>query len=341
MTRTPRLPPGQQLAARDKWPQVGERAPADCSAPWTLQIAGEVESPRELSFEQLLALPRVSLALDIHCVTRWSKFDLRFAGVSLADVLSLANPTRAARFVSFVARSAREHSTSLPLPDALALGAVLATHCDGAPLPREHGGPLRAVVPDRYFYKSLKWLSRIDVLSEDRLGYWESQAGYHNHADPWREERFIASSLSKQEAAQILNARDFAGRELLGLDASGRDLSGLRAAGARLRNADFAHCSLVGADFRGANLSNARFHAADLRDACLVDADLEGADFSGASLAGADLQGASLTAATFCSSSGGARFDAETKVAASQLEALMPGQLEFVSVALREAQAGR
>jgi DMSO/TMAO reductase YedYZ molybdopterin-dependent catalytic subunit len=137
-----------------------------------------------------------------------------------------------AQFVSFVARSIRSHSTSLKMDDALRAGALVAFAADGAPLTEEHGGPVRVVMPGRYFYKSLKWLERIELLAEDRFGFWESTAGYHNGADPWRQERYVASGITKTQARAILGTRNIAGRDLRGLAAAGLDLSGFRATGA-------------------------------------------------------------------------------------------------------------
>lgn len=330
MSEPSRLPPGQQLAAPHKWPVVGEQAPAPHSEAWTLQVSGAVLQAVELSLDDLACLPQVERAVDIHCVTRWSKLDMHFAGVLLADVLKLAEPTGEARFISFVARSGRGHSTSLPLDDAVELGTLLATHCQGEPLGCEHGGPLRTVVPQRYFYKSLKWLSRIELLHADRLGYWEAEAGYHNQADPWRQQRFIASSISKQQAAALLASRDLSGRTLLGLDASGRDLIGLQAGRSVLRNACFDGCRLEGADFRGANLSAASFRHANLAGAAIQDADLEGANFAGALLRGVDFSGASLLAATFCEGDHSATLDRTTRLDPAQVAQLMPRQEQFV-----------
>ena len=115
------LSPGQQLVAHDKWPIVGERAPLEPAGAWQIEIAGEVASPHNFDLPALAGLPRTEVVIDIHCVTRWSRPDVSFAGVLLADLLALANPNTAARYVSFVAHSGRAHSTSLPLDDALAL----------------------------------------------------------------------------------------------------------------------------------------------------------------------------------------------------------------------------
>ena len=214
----------------------------------------------------------------------------------------------------------------------------MAYESNGNPLPVDHGGPLRLIVPGRYFYKSLKWLERIELLAEDRLGYWEAESGYHNTADPWREERYMAPALDKQEAARLLAKRDFSGRNLRSIAAAGMDLAGLSARGALLRDADFSRANLRGACFDGANLSNARLVGADLRGATFLGADVEGADFTGADLRGADLTGASLFGATFCDESAvppcGATIDATLRVAPDQLDALTPPQAAFLRAAL-------
>jgi hypothetical protein len=338
------LPPGQQLAAPGKWPSVGERLPPPWEGPWKVRIAGLVGRPAELALNDLRALPQVDVAVDIHCVTRWSMLGARFRGVRLVDVLEQARVAPEARFASFVAHSPRAHSTSLPLADALALGALVALEYDGRPLEELHGGPVRIVVPGRYFYKSVKWLVGIDLLAEDRLGHWEAEAGYHNTADPWLEQRYIAGRLTKQEAAALIAGRDFSGRELLGIEAAGRDLVGLRAHGAILRNADFRGTRLRDAAFDGANLTNARFQGADLRGASFRGAGLDGADLRGADLRSADLTGATLTAATFRGDQrdgGGlapALLDATTRIDRGSLAELTAGEEAYVLARLAIGQ---
>ncbi len=291
-------------------------------------------------------MPQVEQTVDIHCVTRWSKLGVRFSGVPLAALLELALPDRAARFVSFVARSTRAHSTSLVLADALRLRCLLALSADDEPLAEVRGGPLRVVVPGRYFYKSLKWLERIELLREDRPGFWERTAGHHNAADPWRQQRYMAPGMTKSEARMILENRDISGRDLRSLDAEGRDLRDLVARGALLRDADFRRCSLRGACFDEANLTNAHFEGADLQEATFRDADLEGADFTGADLRGACLLGASLTASSFFDESNdrensatAALLDRYTQIDAAAFDDLTPGQQAFLSAALAQAAA--
>jgi DMSO/TMAO reductase YedYZ molybdopterin-dependent catalytic subunit len=326
------LPPGQQLAAEAKWPIVGERLPAPSNQPWQLRLSGQVENPLTLSLDDLRSLPQIERTVDIHCVTRWSKLAMRFGGVELSALLARANPKSTARFVSFVARSERGHSTSLSLRDALRLGTLLALTWDGAPLPVEHGGPLRTIVPGRYFYKSVKWLRTIELLAEDRLGYWEAEAGYHNVADPWRQQRYVAPAVSKGQAAAIVAKRDLAGLALRGLDLRGHALPGLKAAAAILRDARFDACDLRGADFQLANLCNARFRRADLRGAKFNGAGLEGVDFAGADLRQADLSGASLLAASFFDPRAGlgATIDQTTSLDLAGLDDLMPDEQEYV-----------
>jgi DMSO/TMAO reductase YedYZ molybdopterin-dependent catalytic subunit len=336
------LPPGQHLAAPGKWPVIGERQPRHDDLPWQVNVNGCVRRPARLLLEDLRGMPQVERVVDIHCVTRWSKLGVRFEGVPLRELMRRVEPTPEARFVSFVARSERAHSTSLPLEDLLELDALVALSGEHRPLPSEHGGPVRLVVPGRYFYKSIKWLERIELLAEDRLGHWEATAGYHNTADPWREQRFMAATLTKQQAAAVIAARDFSVRDLRSIDASGRDLTGLDARGALLRNADFRKSKLRGARFDGSNLSNAHFQGADLREASFVGADLEGASFSQADLRGADLTGASLFGATFVHESqleSGALIDRTTHLDAKQLDALMPHQLSFMRKAVKRDPA--
>lgn len=334
-----RLPPGQQLAAAGKWPVVGERSPAESTAPWTVTVSGLVDRPRTWTLAELATLPQVVRTLDIHCVTRWSKFDVRFGGVLLEDVLKQSVPSTSARYLSFVARSPRQHSTSLPLDEALGLETLLATTADDQLLTSEHGGPIRTVVPGKYFYKSLKWLTEIRVLDRDELGFWEGKAGYHNEADPWREQRYVAANLNRLQVAKAFTQRNFAGLEFQGLEARGITLEGLNAAAAVLRNADFRQARLPKANFERANLSNARFEQADLREASFRNADVEGADFSGADLRGCDFRGASLLGVTFVGSRDGAAaaspaaaaiVDSTTRFDAAQFDQLFDVQAAYL-----------
>ena len=184
-----RLPPGQVLT--EKWP-VLHHGPTVTYNPdqlerWRLRVFGAVESPLELSLEALRALPAVDVRCDIHCVTTWSRLDNTFHGVLFQTLLERARPVPAAAFAVF--HCAREFTTSLPLEALRADDAAVVWCHDGADLTPEHGWPLRALVPRRYFWKSAKWLEGIELVEHDRLGFWERN-GYSNNADPWLEERY-------------------------------------------------------------------------------------------------------------------------------------------------------
>jgi DMSO/TMAO reductase YedYZ molybdopterin-dependent catalytic subunit len=183
---TVRLPPGQYQTEKFPVLHYGTVPQIDL-AHWDLRVWGEVEHPVRLTWEAFRTLPRRHLRADIHCVTRWSKLDTLWEGVPVREVLALARPTSRAAFV--LAHAEQGYTANLPLPLLLEDDALLADTYDGRPLEPEHGWPLRLVVPRRYFWKSAKWLRGLEVLAEDRPGFWE-RYGYHNDADPWREERF-------------------------------------------------------------------------------------------------------------------------------------------------------
>ena len=334
------LPPNQQLVAAGKWPLVGERQPRDDGSPWNVGVRGCVEREFSFSLDELRQMEQVERTFDIHCVTRWSRLAMPFSGVLLSTVLERAGVQSSAKFVSFVARSERHHSTSVSLEYLTSVDAMLALTADGQPVSREHGGPVRMVVPGKYFYKSVKWLETIELLETDRLGFWEADIGYHNNADPWKEERFIAGNISKSEATKLIEGRDFSGRDLRSIDCSNRNLDGLNAAECAVRNADFRGASLRGANFENANLSGARMDACDLTGANFRGADVEGTDFRGANLSGADFTGASLFGASFCVFDGDAKqpaiFDQQTKIEPAALDALTDDQRAFVEVESRE-----
>ena len=336
------LPPGQQWAAPGKWPIIGERSPAPWDSPWRLQLTGLVEPTLQFDLEQLRSLPQTTMTLDIHCVTRWSIPQVSFTGVLLSDLLAQTELDSRSRFISFVSHSNRKHSTSLPLDLAIELKTLIAHSVDGTLLEPAHGGPLRNIVPDRYFYKSVKWLAEIELLAEDRLGFWEAESGYHNEADPWQEQRYMAPTINRRAAAELIASRDFSGQDLRGIDARNRDLAGLNAANALLRDAHFEQANLRGADFSSANLSNAHLCQADLRDAQFCATDLEGADLAGADLRGADLTDASLIGAPFCNLTpdgkpiNGAIIDTTTRLMKDQLEPLTPEQIAYVADRLKE-----
>jgi DMSO/TMAO reductase YedYZ molybdopterin-dependent catalytic subunit len=182
-----RLPPGQYIT--EKWPvlHAGSVPRYDDLSTWTLRVFGEVEDELELSWKQLNELPHGETTQDIHCVTRWSRFDAQFSGIHWRDVAALARPEPAAAFV--VAHAEHGFTSNVPLNFLEDEDALLATHADGEPLTPDHGYPLRLVIPGKYFWKSAKWLRGIELSSVDKPGFWE-RYGYNNDADPWKEERY-------------------------------------------------------------------------------------------------------------------------------------------------------
>lgn len=181
-----RLPPGQRKTTN--WPVLDLGAKPNIPLDrWRLQVDGLVEQPVRLDWAAFQALPQTDFESDIHCVTSWSRFDNRWRGVAVRDLLARVLPKPEARFVTL--HSFDTYTTNLPLEMFAAEDALLATHWDGAPLSLEHGGPMRAVVPQLYFWKSAKWVKRIEFHEADRPGFWEER-GYHNHGDPWREQRY-------------------------------------------------------------------------------------------------------------------------------------------------------
>lgn len=189
----PRLPPGQHETRA--WPVLDLGVHPDISrAEWRLEVEGLVEEPLALDFEALMALPQVELEADFHCVTTWSLLDARFGGVRFSDLMERVVPAPEARFVLVTAYdvdpgSGEAYTTNLPLERALDPDVLLVHTYDGEPLPREHGGPVRMVTPRLYAWKGAKWVRRIELLAEDRLGFWELR-GYSNTAEPWFEDRY-------------------------------------------------------------------------------------------------------------------------------------------------------
>jgi DMSO/TMAO reductase YedYZ molybdopterin-dependent catalytic subunit len=154
---------------------------------WDFRVFGLVERPARWTYEEFLALPQVQVRSDIHCVTRWSRFDNVWQGVAYREVMRHVVVKPEARFA--VIHAERGYTTNLPLSELAQDDVLFAYQHDGQELTPEHGWPLRLVVPRRYFWKSAKWVRGIELVAEDRPGFWE-QNGYHNRADPWREERF-------------------------------------------------------------------------------------------------------------------------------------------------------
>jgi len=181
-----RLPPGQYLT--EKWPvlHAGDVPDVDLAA-WRLEVRGEVEEPLALSFDELRELPATEVTTDIHCVTRWSRFDARFKGVHWRELAALCRPKPSARVA--IAHAEQGFTSNVPLSALEDETALVVYEADGAPLTPEHGWPVRLFVPSKYFWKSAKWLRALELSAVDRPGFWE-RYGYHNDADYWQEQRY-------------------------------------------------------------------------------------------------------------------------------------------------------
>jgi DMSO/TMAO reductase YedYZ molybdopterin-dependent catalytic subunit len=185
--RDPRLPPGQYDAGRDFPVLTAEVTPRLDPDRWTMTVDGLVENPTSWSWADLHALPGSEYEGDIHCVTTWSKLGTRFGGVSVDVLLQAARPLPSAAFV--LATSTTGYTTNLPLSHVVGGQAWIVWTHEGKPLPREHGGPIRLLVPHLYFWKSAKWVTKLTLLEHDQQGFWERN-GYHDLGDPWLEQRY-------------------------------------------------------------------------------------------------------------------------------------------------------
>ncbi len=185
--RDTRLPPGQYDVGSDFPVLTAEVTPRRDTDHWTVTVDGLVEAEHTWTWNELHSFPETEYRGDIHCVTTWSKLDTWFGGVSLDELFAVARPTAEAQylFVSCITG----YTTNLPLSHVVDGQAWLAWSHEGRPLPREHGGPLRLLVPHLYFWKSAKWVDRLTLLPADRQGFWERN-GYHDLGDPWREQRY-------------------------------------------------------------------------------------------------------------------------------------------------------
>ena len=181
-----RTPPGQVLTHKFPVLHFGRVPDYPDLSRWDFRVFGDVETPFNLNWTEFRQLPTVEVTLDIHCVTRWSKLDTSWVGAPFSHIAEVAQP-RGAQFVTF--HSEHGYTTNIPLEVALDPRCLLAWDYDGRPMEPDHGYPLRAIVPGRYFWKSAKWLRGVEFTVDDRLGFWERN-GYSNSADPWREERY-------------------------------------------------------------------------------------------------------------------------------------------------------
>jgi DMSO/TMAO reductase YedYZ molybdopterin-dependent catalytic subunit len=181
-----RLPPGQ--SATVKWPvlHLGDPPRFD-PATWDFHVTGLVENPLRLKWNEFSGLPMKEVIADMHCVTRWSRFDVRWEGIPFTEIAAVARPKPEAHYV--MVHAAYDYSANVPLADLMRPDALFALKHNGEPLPLDHGYPVRLVVPHLYAWKSVKWVRGIEFLQRDAPGFWERN-GYHIYGDPFREERF-------------------------------------------------------------------------------------------------------------------------------------------------------
>jgi DMSO/TMAO reductase YedYZ molybdopterin-dependent catalytic subunit len=181
----PRLPPGQRVIEALR-PMGGSEGDGDVKN-FRLRVHGLVKTPLELDYKALLELPQVTKTADVHCVTGWSMLGGAWRGVQIAKLAEAAGVKGEAKYVIFEAHNG--YTANTPIKHALADHALITYRLNGKPLARQHGAPVRGLVPDLYFWKSAKWITGVRFVAEDRPGYWEVR-GYHNRADPWKEERY-------------------------------------------------------------------------------------------------------------------------------------------------------
>jgi DMSO/TMAO reductase YedYZ molybdopterin-dependent catalytic subunit len=186
--RANRIPPGQSRTK--KWPVLDASGAPDVNARrWTLGVTGMVANPSRWTWDEFEKLPRVKVFSDFHCVTRWSRLGNLWEGVSTKSLLELAGGVLPGATYALIHGYDSGWTTNLPLSELLADDALVAILHDGEPLSEEHGGPARLIVPQLYAWKSAKWIATIEVLAQDKAGFWERN-GYHMHGDPWKEERY-------------------------------------------------------------------------------------------------------------------------------------------------------
>ncbi len=198
-----RLPPGQSPTV--KWPVLSvEATPQISTDRWLLSIDGAVEEPYVLHWDELVGGAQTEWSGDIHCVTRWSKFNMNWRGSDVRALIERARPTAEASHL--LAHCYGGYTTNLPLSDVLEHPALIAHEVDGERLEPDHGGPARLLVPHLYLWKSAKWVNRLEVLAGDQLGFWERN-GYHHRGDPWREERYSVDEYVARTMRRDARAR--------------------------------------------------------------------------------------------------------------------------------------
>jgi DMSO/TMAO reductase YedYZ molybdopterin-dependent catalytic subunit len=181
----PRLPPGQRVIEHLR-PMGGDEGDGDIKT-FKLKVHGLVKKPFEVSYEGLLKLPQVEKTADVHCVTGWTMIGGLFKGVQIKKLAEIAEMKSEARYV--ILEAAHGYTANVPLKEATADNALITYRLNGKPFALQHGAPVRGLIPDLYFWKSAKWITGLRFVKDDVPGYWETR-GYHNHADPWKEERY-------------------------------------------------------------------------------------------------------------------------------------------------------
>jgi len=186
MREAGRLPPGQSLTL--KWPVLHQgTVPRFDPSTWDFRVTGFLERPLRLTWEEFSHLPMTAVTADMHCVTRWSRFDVRWEGVAFTEVLKLISLKPAAKFVMVEAEQG--YTSNVPLADLLRPTTLFALQHNGEPLPAEHGYPARLVVPHLYAWKSVKWVRGLEFMTQDAPGFWEEN-GYSMYGDPFQEQRY-------------------------------------------------------------------------------------------------------------------------------------------------------
>lgn len=186
MNKEQRLPKGQHLVENFPILDLGFQPGFDAKT-WKLKVYGEVAKERGFSYKELLSMPKSNLIADFHCVTAWSKYDLKWSGVKFSDFLKIVRPKKEAKFVIFECEDG--YTTNIPLDELNKENVILAYNLNDKPIPKEHGWPLRPIIPSLYGWKSAKFVNAIKFTAEDVPGYWEVR-GYHNHGNPWKQERY-------------------------------------------------------------------------------------------------------------------------------------------------------